>query len=445
MNSEHLIDIFNFALMAVDPYRAILKKVKVARGRMIADEQEYNLDHFDRIVVIGAGKATSPMARAIEGIFEVRIDEGIIIVKYGHTQLLRRIRQIEGSHPLSDLNGVRGTKDVMDILKRADKKTLIICLISGGASSLLVSPFEDLSLEDKRTVTELLLKAGATINELNAVRKHLSNVKGGRLAEMAHPATLVTLVLSDVIGDRLDVIASGPTVPDSTTFKDAIGVLRKYKLEDKIPVRVAKVLKDGLEGKIEETPKGGEEFFKKTRTFIAGGIKEALDAAKEKAQSMGFATAIMTSELQGEAREAARDLAARAREAKNTLGSGDKPRCLLSGGETTVTVKGNGVGGRNQELALAFAIEIEGRKGITMLSAGTDGTDGPTEATGAIVDRETLLLAGEYDLDPLFYLENNDSYHFFKRLDSLSRRKHHLITGPTGTNVMDIQIMVVEE
>lgn len=244
-----------------------------------------------------------------------------------------------------------------------------------------------------------------------------------------------------MIGDRLDVIASGPTAPDRTTFKDATGVLSKYGLEDKIPVGVEKILKDGLEGKLKETPKGCEEFFKKTRTIIVAGIKEALVAAKEKAESMGFKTEILTSELQGAAREAARDLAARAIEIKNAMKAGDRPRCLLSGGETTVTVKGGGLGGRNQELVLAFAIEIEGRGGITLLSAGTDGTDGPTDAAGAIVDGGTLSLARQYGMDAALYLENNDSYHFFKRLDSLSGDRHHLLTGPTGTNVMDVQII----
>ncbi|MDZ4384389.1 MAG: DUF4147 domain-containing protein, partial [Nitrospirota bacterium] len=330
------------------------------------------------------------MARAVEEIFGDSIDDGIIIVKYGHTRSLRKIRQIEGSHPLPDLNGVRGTKDLIDIVKRADERTLVICLLSGGASSLLVSPMDGIGLDDKKEVTELLLKAGATIDELNTVRKHISSVKGGRLAELAHPATLITLILSDVIGDRLDVIASGPAVPDGTTFKDAMKVIGKYGLEDKIPVSVLRILKDGMEGKIEETPKGSEDFFKKTRTVIMAGIKKALDAAKEKAESMGFATEIITSELQGEAREAARNLAARAIEAKNAMKAGDKPRCLLFGGETTVTVKGNGLGGRNRELALAFAIEIEGRDGITLLSAGTDGTDGPTDAAGAIVDSGTI-------------------------------------------------------
>lgn len=444
VNKEYHLDIFKSAIEGVDPYHLVMKKVKVAGCRMTIHGQDYNLGNFNRIVVIGAGKAAAPMARALEEILEDRIDEGLIIVKYGHKQPLRKIRQVEGSHPLPDLNCIEGTKNIMDILKRVDEKTMIFCLLSGGASSLLVLPFKEISLEDKQTITELLLKAGASIDELNTVRKHISSVKGGRLAELSYPATLITLILSDVIGDRLDVIASGPTVPDSTTFKDAIKVIKRYGLEDKIPVSVARILEDGLKGKINETPKGGEEFFKKARTIIVGSIKESLIASRDKAESMGFKTEIITSEIQGEARDVARHLAARAVEAESSMRPGDKPRCLLSGGETTVTVKGKGLGGRNQELALAFAIEIEGRKGITMLSAGTDGTDGPTDAAGAIVDGRTLSLANRYGIDAASYLENNDSYHFFKRLDSISGERHHLMTGPTGTNVMDLQIISVE-
>lgn len=445
MNKEHLIDIFKSAISAADPYHAVMKKLRVSGSGMTLEGEDYNMLDFNRIVAVGAGKAAAAMARAVEEILGDRVDEGMVLVKYGHTAPLRKIRQIEGGHPLPDLNGVRGTKDIMDILKRADEKTLVICLISGGASSLLVSPVDGITLEDKQAVTELLLKAGATIHELNSVRKHLSGVKGGKLAELAHPATLITLVLSDVIGDRLDVIASGPAVPDRTTFRDAAGVIRKYGLEERIPLAVSKVLKYGLEGRFKETPKGGEDFFKKMQTVIVAGIGEALQAAKEKAESMGCNAEIVTAELQGEARDTAGFLAIKAIAARDSMKSGEKPRCFLSGGETTVTVRGGGLGGRNQELALAFAIEIEGRRGIRLLSAGTDGTDGPTDAAGAIIDGGTLSLAKRHGLDAASYLENNDSYRFFERLDSLSGERHHLVTGPTGTNVMDLQIITVEE
>jgi len=308
----------------------------------------------------------------------------------------------------------------------------------------LVSPYTGITLRDKQSVTGFLLKSGATIDELNIVRKHLSKVKGGRFAEIAYPATLVTIVLSDVIGDRIDVIASGPTAPDPTTFKDAMNVIEKYSLKNRLPARVLKLLKQGINGKIKDTPKGDEPFFKKTRTVVIGSLKHAIASAREKAISIGFKAEVITSELQGEARDVARYLAARAIEVQNSMSKGAKPRCLISGGETTVTVKGNGIGGRNQELALSFAMEIEGIKGITMLSAGTDGTDGPTDAAGAIADGNTATLAREFGVIPEIYLENNNSYNFFKRLDFMSKRRHHLITGPTGTNVMDMQIILVE-
>ena len=439
-----LIDIFNSALKTVDPYNAMIERVKVVGNIMTINGQDYDLDNFNRIVVVGAGKATAPMVQAIEKNLGERVNGGIIIVKYGHTRSLRKIRQVEASHPIPDEAGLKGTEGIVEMLKEADEKTLVVCLISGGGSSLLVSPADDITFNDKQEVTDLLLKSGATIDELNTVRKHISNIKGGKLAQIVYPATIVTLILSDVIGDRLDVIASGPTVPDNTTFQDAIGVIEKYGLEDKLPTTVLRFLKQGLNGKIGDTPKAGEVFFENARTIVIGSIKQVLNAAMEKASTMGFEPEIVTSELQGEARNAARYLAERAVEVQKSLKSGERSRCLISGGETTVTVKGKGLGGRNQELALAFAIEIEGMKGIMMLSAGTDGTDGPTDAAGAIVDGETVPLARKFSLDPLVYLEDNDSYNFFKRLDSLSKEKYHLITGPTGTNVMDMQIIIAE-
>lgn len=443
MNREQAVDIFKSALKAVDPYNAVMKKARVEKGIMTIDGHDYDLNKFDRILIIGAGKGTAPMARAIEDILGDRITRGVVIVKYGHTLPLRMIAQIEASHPLPDEAGIKGAMEIADLVKGTDEKTLVIALLSGGASSLLVSPCDGISLSDKKEMTGLLLKAGATIDELNTVRKHISKIKGGRLAEMTDPATLITLALSDVIGDRPDVIASGPTVPDNSTFKDAMDVIKKYGLYDRVPPSVSKILEEGLEGKIKETPKEDERFFKKTRTIIVGSIKDALFAAAEKAGSMDFKALILTSELQGEAQDAARYLALRTAEIRNSLRDDEKPVCLLSGGETTVTVKGTGLGGRNQEMALAFAINIEGKEGIIMLSAGTDGTDGPTDAAGAIVDGETAGIARRHHLDPALYLDHNDSYHFFSRLDLLSGKRHHLITGPTGTNVMDMQIIMI--
>ena len=444
MKRKKLYSIFHAGVEAVNPYRLVLEAVRLDDRSLKIENISYDLNHFKKIIVIGGGKATAPMAQAIESILGRFITDGRIIVKYGHAAKLKRIKVMEASHPVPDEAGVKGTEEIIRMLKQADEDTLVICLISGGASALLVSPVDSVTLGDKKIVTELFLKAGASIEELNTVRKHLSKVKGGRLAQIAYPATVVTLMLSDVIGDRLDVIASGPTVPDPTTFQNAMAAIEKYSLKDRLPAKVLKLLMQGLKRKIKDTPKGDESFFKKTKAVVIGSLKHAVASAREKAISLGFSAEVVTDELRGEARDAARYLAARAVEVQNSLSKGAKPCCLISGGETTVTVKGNGLGGRNQELSLAFAMEIEGIKGIAMLSADTDGIDGPTDAAGAIVDGNTTALAREFDIIPEIYLENNNSYNFFKRLDSVSKRSYHLITGPTGTNVMDMQIICVE-
>jgi glycerate 2-kinase len=323
-------------------------------------------------------------------------------------------------------------------LKTADDKTLVICLISGGGSALLVAPYPGITLDEKQRTTDLLLKAGADISELNTVRKHISKIKGGRLAEIAYPARIKSLILSDVIGDRLDVIASGPTSPDKTTYEDALKVIEKFSVSDGIPPNVLDILHRGLLGLIPETPKENSIIFRSVENIIIGSNRKALEAAETKADELNFQAKIMSAEIMGEARDVGRRLAKTALEIRDTSGTNDgKKTCIISGGETTVTVRGAGIGGRNMELALAFAIEIEGSDGITLLSAGTDGTDGPTDAAGAIVDGATTKKAKSIGLDPCEYLENNDSYNFFRQIDAL------FITGPTGTNVMDIQIMVI--
>jgi glycerate-2-kinase len=444
MKDHPLIDIFNAALAAVDPYHAVIKNITFEKNCLHTAGAAYELDAFSRVLVVGAGKAAARMALAIEDALGDRITEGLIVVKEGHTAPLKIIKQVEASHPVPNEAGVEGTKRIVKLVRAADEKTLVICLLSGGASALLVAPMNSLTLNDKQEVTSLLLQAGASIGELNAVRKHLSAVKGGRFAKAACPAQVVTMVLSDVIGDRLDVIASGPTARDSTTFADALAVIEKYELKEKIPIRVLSFLERGVEGREPETVKSGDSCLHKTRNVIIGGITQALSAAKEKARQLGLAPEVITAELQGEARDAALFLAAAALRVFDALRPGEL-RCLLSGGETTVTVKGNGKGGRNQELALAFALEIEGLDAVSLLSAGTDGTDGPTDAAGAIVDGSTVSRARALGIDPVQYLDYNDSYSFFKQFDALSGDKCHVITGPTGTNVMDLQIMLLEK
>lgn len=444
MKRAEIDDIFTQALDAADPYRAVMNHVSLSGGTLSAGGAAYDLDRFTRIIVTGAGKGTALMAKAMEEILGNRIDQGIIIVEYGHGRPLKKIVQREAAHPLPDESGMRATAEIRELLKAAGEKSLVICLLSGGASSLLVAPAEGISLNDKRVTTELLLSAGANIHDLNTVRKHLSAVKGGRLAETAYPATIITVILSDVIGDRLDVIASGPTVPDRTTFRDALNVVHKYSLENELPRGVFSLLNRGVAGEIADTPKGEAAFFQKTRNIIAGSIRRSLDAAQKRAEELGFETELVASELEGEAKNAARILASKALTVRSSLGPGDRPRCLLSGGETTVTVRGTGRGGRNQELALAFALEIEGVKGVTLLSAGTDGTDGPTDAAGGIVDGTTAVKARQHGLGPEQFLNNNDSYTFFQKFDTLTGEQAHLVIGPTGTNVMDIQIIIIE-
>lgn len=381
------------------------------------------------------------MAKALCDRLSGLITKGIVLTKYGHVParvLHRNVDIFEAGHPVPDLQGLTATRKVMTMVRQAEANTLVVCLISGGGSALLIAPKGGISLDDKQGVTECLLKAGATINELNTVRKHLSDVKGGRLAGLAHPAHVISLILSDVVGDRLDVIASGPTAPDSTTYAMALAVLEKYVATGKVPGRVLEILQEGLKGAFPDNPKEGDHIFDKVENIIVGSNVMAARAAQTRAGELGFGATILSTELQGEAGEVARWLAKKAIDVKTSLREKDRKRvCLISGGETTVTVKGSGSGGRNTELALAFALEIRGIQGITLLSAGTDGTDGPTDAAGAIVDGESVAKGALLGLDASAYLANNDSYSFFSKTGEL------FITGPTGTNVMDLQVILI--
>ena len=408
----------------------------------------YSRKKFSSLIVTGFGKAAYRMAEAFEGSIDTEmISGGVIVTKYGHagkenpeyrarTTDLKKIMVFEAGHPIPDENGKAATEEIKKLIKKADASALVVCLVSGGGSALFVSPVEGITLNEKKRITDLLLRGGADITELNIVRKHLSGVKGGRLAEIAYPAEVISLMISDVIGDKLDVIASGPTAPDPSTFKDALDVIDKYQLAEKTPAGIMDVLNRGMDGSIQDTPKMNNPAFEKVQNIIIGSNRAAIEAAEKEAEALGFETRILSTMLEGEAGKVGKLLAGKAKGTKAQSSKGTK--CLISGGETTVIVKGKGKGGRNMELALYFAMEIEGVEGITMLSAGTDGTDGPTDAAGAIVDGQTIVKAKGVGLNPQEYLDNNDSYNFFKQLDSL------LITGPTGTNVMDIQIILIE-
>jgi glycerate 2-kinase len=437
-----LAGIFDAALAAADPYNAVLNAASVEHDRLTIAGAKYDLAAFQRIIVVGAGKATARMALAVESLLGNRIDAGLIVVKDGHTAPLDIIEQIEAAHPVPNEAGIAGTQRILSMVRAADERTLVICLLSGGASALLIAPVEGLTLQDKQDATLLLLNAGASIDELNAVRKHLSAVKGGRLAQAAFPAQLVTLIVSDVIGDALDVIGSGPTSPDDSTFADAWSVIAKYGLQQRFPPRVTDYLQHGIAGQKLETVKANDPCLAKTRNVIVAGIRQALDAARNRAAQLGYSVLTVSDTLQGEARDAAHFLAQAARAELDAM-QPDERRCLLCGGETTVTVRGSGKGGRNQEFALAFALDIEGVQGVALLSAGTDGSDGPTDAAGAMVDGSTASRARSLGIDPLRHLEQNDSYAFFQQFDTATGAHSHFKTGPTGTNVMDIQIVLL--
>jgi glycerate 2-kinase len=432
-SQTQLASIFDAALAAVDPYQAVCRHTDSIRSL-------YEKDRFKRLYVFGFGKAAKPMLRAITEALGKKITGGLAITKYGYgSEAVGPIEIYEAGHPLPDKEGMKATKGIINQLKDFDEHTLGLCLISGGGSALLVAPYPGISLEEKVRTTDLLLKAGADIDALNTVRKHISRIKGGRLAEQAFPGALQSLILSDVIGDKLDVIASGPTAPDRTTYKDALEIIKRYGLMRKIPQSVLNVLSMGAAGKIAETPKEGSPFFRRVNNTIIGSNQSALKAAEIKARRMGYETTILSSQIRGEAREMGRWLAGKALETQKALGLGRSRKiCLLSGGETTVTVMGQGKGGRNMELALAFALEASQTTGITLLSAGTDGTDGPTDAAGAVADGQTISQARAMGLEVEGFLDNNDSYHFFAETKDL------FITGPTDTNVMDLQIILID-
>jgi hydroxypyruvate reductase len=434
---QDAVSIFNSAIASALAEAAVKRWCSSTQNYFHAGRHLFDLTQFQNVFVIGAGKAAAHMAKAIEDLLLPKISDGLVITKYGHNIPLKKIRILEAGHPVPDENGHKAALEMIVIAEKAQKNDLILCLISGGGSALLPLPAPGLTLMDKQKTIETLLACGASIDEINNLRKHLSRIKGGRLARIAHPATLITLILSDVPGDRLDVIASGPTSADPSTFHECMEIISKYQLTDRLPARVMELLKAGISGSIEETPKPGDPVFDQTVNIIVGSNADALAAAKQTAESLGYHAMILSSMIQGNTRDAALFHAAIAHEVRKTSNPLPPPACILSGGETTVNVTGQGMGGRNQEFALAAAIEVKSLENIVMLCAGTDGTDGPTDAAGAIIDSDTVRHAVMSGFDPESFLKNNDSYNFFKNTDNL------LITGPTGTNVMDLRVVLV--
>jgi len=429
--------IFLAGVESVLPGRLITNEMSLKDNCLKIGHLSFSLESIENIYVIGAGKASAMMGAEIEKILGNRITEGHIVVKYGYSCKLNYINVSEAGHPIPDVNGFSSTREILKIAEYANWNDLVICLLSGGGSSLLVDIPEGCLPDDMIKVNDLLINCGASISEINAVRKHLSYVKGGQLARVVYPATLVNLILSDVPGDSFDVIASGPTVPDPTTFLQALTVLATFGLTRSIPRGILTFLKEGAAGKKPETPKPGDPAFDKTFNILIGSNRMALEAAKSKALEFNINAVIIDDQLQGDTSTIAEYLVETALRFK---GDKDevKPVCLLFGGETTVKMTGKGSGGRNQHLALLSAILLQNNYGITILSAGTDGNDGTTDAAGAVVDSDTISGAISKNIDPEKHLNEFNSFHFFKKAGGL------IITGPTMTNVMDIIVVIVE-
>ena len=435
--------IFSKALSAVDPSKILKETIRIEGDHLSIkiegdSERIFDLKRFHRIFLAGTGKASNSMAHAIEELFGDRVTKGVVTTKYGHLLPLKQTQSIEAGHPIPDRKGYEGARKIQRLLKESGPDDLVIFLLSGGASALLPFPADGIDLKEKQEVTQLLLDSGADIKEINTVRKHISRMKGGWVAKWAYPSTVIAFILSDVVGDQLDVIGSGPTVPDPSTFEESLEILKKYDLLNEVAPSVRKHLQSGKEGKVEETPKPGEAVFERVSNILIGSNILALREAKREAESLGFNAIILSSSIEGETREASRFHAAVAKEVISSGNPVPRPACILSGGETTVTIKGKGQGGRNQEFALAGALKISGIEKIVLLSGGTDGTDGPTDASGALADHTTVQRAETMGLNPNVHLENNDAYPFFQKLGDL------LITGPTHTNVMDVRIMLVD-
>lgn len=445
--------IFRAAVARVDPAPMIERALSLEDGpqgpvlvvRTEVEEARYELRNYDRIFATGMGKASARMARGLESRLGDRLKGGLVAVKEGHIEVLSRIQLLECGHPVPDARSGAAAAAILalgpSLGTKLTERDLVIVLVSGGGSAILCAPAQGLSLADKAATTGLLLSSGATINEVNCVRKHLSAVKGGRLAAALAPASLVALVLSDVVGDDLDAIASGPTVPDPTTFSDALEILGRYGIKERLPPSVQAHLAAGASGAIAETPKPGDPVFSRVRTLLVGSNILALGAAEAEARKRGYNSLVLSSRLSGEAREIALVFLGIGKDMANRGLPLKLPACLIAGGETTVTLRGKGRGGRNQEMALALMAAL-GRapkdgEDLVFLSAGTDGNDGPTDAAGAIVDLELYRTAKAKGLDPAAYLADNDSYSFFSAAGGLIK------TGPTNTNVCDVQVLLV--
>jgi glycerate 2-kinase len=425
------------SLNAVDPKKAVHQVLRRTQNLIQIDGQTYNLNNYNQVFIIGFGKASVPMGEATAHILGEDLTQGVLISKGLSDINIPRIEILQSSHPVPDIRSIECAQKITTILSNSGNNDLIFFLISGGGSSLLTLPVNGVSLGDIQSLTESLLACGATINEINCIRKHLSQVKGGQLARLAAPSKIVTLILSDVIGDPLDVIASGPTAPDPTTYKDALMILKKYHDQIDTPSSIQNHLNSGSRQEIEETPKKSDPIFKNVYHKILGNNLIAAKAAIKQAKMLGFNTLMLTTFLQGEARTAGKLIASIAKQVSATNEPISRPACIIAGGETTVTIRGSGYGGRNQELALGAVEDLAGLETTVLISLATDGDDGPTDAAGAVVTGETLERGLKLGLDPVEYLSRNASYDYFNPLEDL------LKIGYTGTNVNDLIYLII--
>lgn len=443
--------IFKAGCAAVDPNAAIKNVLKFHANALEIDGETIHLDSIDEIIVLGAGKASFAMVQALQDVLGDRISRGVVVTKYGHTEshgLGKQLELLEASHPTPDENGVNATRRLLDVAASAGDRSLVLCCISGGSSALLCAPPQGITLSDKQKATRQLLACGCAVQEKNAVLKHLSLVKGGQLLRACYPARVVSMILSDVVGDPLDVIGSGPTVPDTTDFESCVKVLETYGIRDTFPKSCLEYLIQGRDGKFPETPKPGENFFQRTTTKVVAGNATAVEAATKKAESLGLRTLILSTFLEGEACEVAKFWSALAREELRHERPVGLPACIIGGGETTVTLPNSpGIGGRNQAMALSAALRLQGLEGVAFLAGATDGGDGPNhDSAGAVVCGSDIAHAVDFQLDAQAYLQACDSYTFFRKYEKAKFGRNnvmHLRDGSTGTNVADLAVLVI--
>jgi len=438
--SNEINQILNYALCSVDSRNCVDRNIQIDRNILYVADYPYQLTNFENIYLIGAGKAVIPMAQGVIHKLKKWIQKGYLIAKHGDMDILHRLPSTItvsfGDHPLPSVRSIQSTRGMLKLAESAREEDLVICLISGGGSALMTLPSEGIELSHLQELTELLLQRGANIEEINTIRKHIDCVKGGGLLKSIYPSTSISLILSDVLGDHIPSIASGPTEADPSTYQDAMDIINKYNLKKELKSTIIRHIEDGIVGKKPETIKRGDAVLRNHKNVIVGSLRMAVEAAEKKAKELGFYTEMLSLQMVGEARDVGRQLGDLLRTtALNKKSS--KPLCMIAGGEPTVTIKGSGKGGRNQEVALSAALEIEGLNHCVFISLATDGEDGPTEAAGGIVNGTTIGEGKEKGLDAQKYLDNNDSFNYLKQTRSLIR------IGPTGTNVNDLYLMII--